>query len=534
MKRFLNDKSQLVQEAIDGLVRSSGGRLVRLDGYPHTKVVVRADWDRSKVAVLSGGGAGHEPAHAGFVGCGMLTGAISGEVFASPSVSAVLAAILEVTGDAGCLLVVKNYTGDRLNFGLAAERAKTMGKKVTMVIVGDDVALPDSPQPRGIAGTLFVHKIAGHHAEAGASLEDVTAAAQSAADATRSLGLSLSTCTLPGNEKDDPLGPDEVELGLGIHGEPGVEKIAMAPVRDLVRRVVERLPAEGPVAALVNNLGAVPPMEMAAITNELLQSAIGDNVELLIGPAPLMTSLEMNGFSISVLPLDDARRAALRSSVEPPAWPSVETVAAIETRALADTSTHATPSSDPAVRGVVEKVLAALVAAESDLDALDNKIGDGDAGSTLAGAAKLVESKLDAMPFADPRALLATLSETLTDHVGGSSGVLLAILLAAAAESWNGSWSKALAHGVEELEHYGGAKRGDRTMVDALEPALEALPTSLAAAATAARAGADATATMTTARAGRAAYARADVLEGVVDPGAEAVARVFEALGGGG
>ena len=145
MQRFLNSRDTIVTEAIDGLLSSSGGKsLARLDGYPHIKVVVRKDWDKSKVAVVSGGGAGHEPAHAGFVGAGMLTGAVSGEIFASPSVDAVLACIMAVTGAPGCLLIVKNYTGDRLNFGLAAEKAKRLGYAVEMVIVSDDIALaPD-------------------------------------------------------------------------------------------------------------------------------------------------------------------------------------------------------------------------------------------------------------------------------------------------------------------------------------------------------------------------------------------------------
>ena len=150
MTQFINAKDSLVTEAIDGLLRTGGGRLARLDGYPHIKVVVRADWDKSKVALVSGGGSGHEPSHAGFVGQGMLTAAVCGEVFASPSVEAVLAGILAVTGEAGCLLIVKNYTGDRLNFGLAAERARAFGLKVEMVIVDDDIALPDQPQARGV------------------------------------------------------------------------------------------------------------------------------------------------------------------------------------------------------------------------------------------------------------------------------------------------------------------------------------------------------------------------------------------------
>src|ERR1700753_3950583 len=172
MTHFLNDPSDAVTDSIDALIRLSGGRLTRLDGYPDIKVVRRAEPPVGQVALISGGGAGHEPTHAGFVGPGLLTAAVSGEIFASPSVEAVLAAIASVDTGAGCLLIVKNYTGDRLNFGLAAERARAAGHQVEMVIVSDDVALKDSTQPRGIAGTLFVHKIAGAVAESGASLAD--------------------------------------------------------------------------------------------------------------------------------------------------------------------------------------------------------------------------------------------------------------------------------------------------------------------------------------------------------------------------
>ncbi|MCY4260853.1 MAG: dihydroxyacetone kinase subunit DhaK, partial [Rhodobacteraceae bacterium] len=203
MNQFINQRDTIVTDAIDGLLRSSEGRLARLDGFPHIKVVIRTDRNPSHVALISGGGSGHEPSHAGFVGEGMLSAAICGDIFASPSVDAVLAGILAVTGAAGCLLIVKNYTGDRLNFGLAAERARALGLKVRMVVVGDDIALPDLPQPRGVAGTLFVHKIAGALAASGASLAAVADTAQRVAGQVRSIGMSLDTCTIPGSPRED-------------------------------------------------------------------------------------------------------------------------------------------------------------------------------------------------------------------------------------------------------------------------------------------------------------------------------------------
>ena len=167
MDHFINSKETIVTDAIDGFLLGRGNTITRLDGYPDIKVVVRSDWKKEKVALISGGGSGHEPAHAGFVGRGLLTAAVCGEIFASPSVDAVLAGILAVTGPSGCLLIVKNYTGDRLNFGLAAEKARALGLKVEVVIVDDDIALPNDIQARGIAGTVFVHKVAGAQAEQG-------------------------------------------------------------------------------------------------------------------------------------------------------------------------------------------------------------------------------------------------------------------------------------------------------------------------------------------------------------------------------
>ncbi|HEX8520469.1 MAG TPA: dihydroxyacetone kinase subunit DhaK, partial [Pseudonocardia sp.] len=198
MTHLVNDLDSVVTEAVDALVRSADGRLTRLDGYPDVKVVVRRERRADRVALVSGGGAGHEPAHAGFVGEGLLTAAVCGEIFASPSVDAVLAAIMAVTGDAGCLVIVKNYTGDRLAFGLAAERARALGRRVEVVTVADDVALPDAAQPRGLAGTLFVHKVAGALAESGAPLQEVAEAARRVAASVRTLGVSLSPVSIPG------------------------------------------------------------------------------------------------------------------------------------------------------------------------------------------------------------------------------------------------------------------------------------------------------------------------------------------------
>ena len=537
MKQFMNSKETLVTEALDGLIRTSNGRLARLDGYPHIKVVVRADWDRSKVALVSGGGSGHEPSHAGFVGQGMLTAAVCGDVFASPSVDAVLAGILAVTGKAGCLLVVKNYTGDRLNFGLAAERARAFGLKVSMVIVDDDIALPDLPQARGVAGTLFVHKIAGAMAEAGADLDAITTAARRIIDGAVSIGMSLDTCTVPGSPKEDRISAGKAELGLGIHGEAGIEQVDFSGARSAMQMVVEKLlrhAGSGDHVALLNNLGATTPLEMSVLAEELARSPLGDRVKWMIGPAPLMTSLDMHGFSVSLLPVTAQEVAHLAAPAAPPAWPPLATLTPVTTRPLPDglAPILPVPSPHPARRALLDRCCQALIACEADLNALDAKSGDGDTGSTLAGAARALHSALDRLPLADPTQLYRAIGMELSQTMGGSSGVLLAIFFAAAgdASASGKDWIGALSAGLDRVMQVGGAAPGHRTLIDALAPALAALPQGVAAAATAARAGADSTAQMTRAKAGRASYLSADKLAGYNDPGAEGVARLLETL----
>ena len=534
MAQFVNAKEALVTEALDGLLATSGGRLARLDGYPHIKVVYRADWDRTKVALVSGGGSGHEPAHAGFVGPGMLTAAVCGEVFASPSVEAVLAGILAVAGEPGCLLIVKNYTGDRLNFGLAAERARALGRKVEMVVVDDDIALPELPQPRGVAGTLFVHKVAGAAAEAGEALEQVAAKARAVVAKVASIGKSLDTCTVPGSPKEDRIPQGKAELGLGIHGEPGVEQVDFTGARAAMDIMLERLRPHlggGTRVALLNNLGSTTPLEMAVLAHALAESGIAQHV---VGPAPMMTSLDMHGFSVSMIEADEAELAALAAPVPMAAWPGMNRVVAVPVVPLPDglTPIEPIPSVNARTRAILVHVADLLIAAERKLNELDAKSGDGDTGSTLATAARALKGSLGRMPLADLTQLFPALGNELSQTMGGSSGVILAIYFNAAGDACaNGQTvHQALREGLRRVSEVGGARVGDRTMIDALAPALDALDRGLGAAAAAARAGADSTAAIHRAKAGRAAYVPEKNLRGHNDPGAEAVALLFEGL----
>ncbi len=538
MSQFINAKETTVTEAIDGTIRASGGELARLDGYPHIKVVVRTDWDKSKVALVSGGGSGHEPAHAGFVGEGMLTAAVCGDVFASPSVDAVLAGILAVTGPAGCLLIVKNYTGDRLNFGLAAERARAFGLKVNMVVVGDDIALPHLPQPRGVAGTLFVHKIAGAMAESGASLDDITTAAERVIASTKSIGMSLDTCWVPGSPKENRIPDGKAELGLGIHGEPGVEQVDYASAKQAMGAVTAKLSevmGDVPHVVLLNNLGGTSELEMAILANELMRSIIAKNLKLIVGPATMMTSLDMRGFSVSTYPLTAEDHAWLTVPCGPAAWPGCKAVTAIREVEMPDglRPIEPIPSTHDETADFITKCCKVLIAAESDLNALDAKSGDGDTGSTLAVAARALIAAQDRLPLADHTQLLRAIGQELSQTMGGSSGVLMAIFFTAAGDAASGGapMAQAFKAGLERMQKIGGANLGDRTMVDALAPALNALISAgIEQAAQAARKGADYTATLSSAKAGRSAYVSEEQLAGHKDPGAEAVARLFEGI----
>jgi ATP-dependent dihydroxyacetone kinase len=539
MAQFINAIETVVTDSLDGLLRSSGGsNLARLDGYPAIKVILRTDHKRDrKVAIVAGGGSGHEPAHAGFVGPGMLTAAVCGEVFASPSVDAVFAAIMAVTGKAGCLVIFKNYTGDRLNFGLAVEKARSLGRKVEVILVKEDIALPEIVQPRGIAGVMLVEKIAGHYAEKGLPLAKVAAIAQKVADGLVSLGLALSSCTLPGMGREDRIPKGKAELGLGIHGEPGVELVGFESAAKAAALVADKLfavvkPAAGYVL-LINNLGSTTPLEMGVIANEVLKGKHGKKIKLVCGPANLVTSLDMHGFSFSLLPLTPDYKTALLSPASPLVWPGVKIHAAPKLVKLPKEVKGNVwkASRNDALAEVVKRACAILQNAEAPLNALDARVGDGDTGSTIATAARHIAAHLNKMPLAKTDQFFAAVSDAMTRGMGGSSGVLLAIFFAAAsqASAKGTSWKAALQAGLDRMMEYGGANAGDRTMVDALLPALALLP-DMAKAARAARAGANATANMSRARAGRSTYVSADKLKGFNDPGAEAVALLLEGL----
>ncbi|WP_280768105.1 dihydroxyacetone kinase subunit DhaK [Salipaludibacillus daqingensis] len=320
MKKILNDVNAVVDEMLDGMVAAHPKELKRVEG---TTVVVRADAPvKGKVGIVSGGGSGHEPAHGGFVGKGMLDGAVAGEVFTSPTPDQVFEAIKAVDGGEGVLLVIKNYTGDVMNFEMAGELAEAEGIKVKQVVVNDDVAVEDSSFTsgrRGIAGTVFVHKIAGAMAESGASLDEVEAVANKVIKNVKSMGMSLSPCTVPAAGKPGfTLAENEMEIGTGIHGEPGVERTEVLPASDIVKTLFAKvdddlqLTSGEEVAVMINGLGSTPQMELYIMNHtlsKLLKEKDLNVTETIVGE--WMTSLEMAGASISVLRMDEQLKELL-------------------------------------------------------------------------------------------------------------------------------------------------------------------------------------------------------------------------------
>jgi dihydroxyacetone kinase len=538
-KLFFNERNTLVRDAIDGLIYSNHhNNLTRLDIDEHIRIVIRNDWDKSKVAIISGGGSGHEPAHAGFVGEGMLTAAVCGDVFASPSVEAVLNAILYVTGDAGCLLIVKNYTGDRLNFGLAAEKAKKLGCKVEMVIVDDDISIENSAQPRGIAGTVFVHKVAGYYAQQNASLEEVKRNAELCNENVHSIGVAVTSCRIPGEEIENRIPSGKAELGLGIHGEPGIGVIDIDHSRNVVELMAEKILAKTnnqKYALLINNLGGTSPLEMSLLTKDVVESPLGENMQYLFGPKAFVTSIDMKGFSLSCITLTEQFETALMAPVSVESWThgiTVNDVTPISVK-KASSSVEFAPSQSTVVEENVKQICSTVISLKSELNRLDALVGDGDTGSTFSSGALKVQQELKNknLPLADIQKLFEVVGEQLAISMGGSSGILLSIFFTAAGTHFgqNQDLPEALLSGLEQMKLFGGAKIGDRTMIDALEPALLAFKNEgLESAVAASKLGAESTAQMLEAKAGRSSYLGRDNLEGVKDPGATAVEKIFE------
>ncbi|XP_073295648.1 putative 3,4-dihydroxy-2-butanone kinase [Primulina huaijiensis] len=576
-KKLINDPIDVVTEFIEGLVETYPG-LQYLDGFPKVKVVLRADVSAAtydKVAVISGGGSGHEPAHAGFVGEGMLTAAICGDVFASPPADSILAGIRAVSGSMGCLLIVTNYTGDRLNFGLAAEQAKSEGYAVEMVIVGDDCALPPPrgiAGRRGLAGTIFVLKVAGAAAAAGLSLAEVAVEAKRASEMVGTMGVALSVCTLPGQVTSDRLGPGKMELGLGIHGEPGAAVADLQPVDIVVSHVLKQILSTetnyvpitrgSRIVLMVNGLGATPLMELMIAAGKavpVLQLEHGLAVDRVY-TGSFMTSLDMAGFSITVMKADQKILNRLDAPTKAPNWPvgadgrlpAKIPVPLPQSRSTKNDESSSRPQQlSPQgyiLEIAVEAAATAVINLKDSLNEWDSKVGDGDCGSTMfRGASAILEDMKKYYPLNDPAETMKEIGSSVRKVMGGTSGILYDIFFKAAYAQLKADcnpiviplhWANALEAAIVAVSKYGGASAGYRTLLDALIPASSVLKEKLTGgedpvdafvvSAEAAVAGAESTKSMR-AQAGRSSYVSADILASVPDPGAMAAASWYQA-----
>jgi len=577
-KHFINDPTKLVDSALNAVTLINPN--VALD--PDHKIVYRRPNDSHppQVSIISGGGSGHEPSFASMVGPGMLSAAVAGTIFASPSAEQDRRAITSRVQTAeGILVVVMNYTGDVLNFGMAVEKARASGTRVEMVVVGDDVGVGRTKAGkvgrRGIAGTVLVLKIAGALAAQGRSLEEVSQVAKLTADNLVSVGASLEHVHVPGRDltQDDKLELGEVEIGMGIHNEAGSGRGKM-DLPELVKKMLSQLldPSDADRAflnvnsnecvLLVNNLGGVSPLELGGITAEVV-SQLQENwsirpVRILAGT--FMTSLNGLGFSISLLNVANTNIGGpsmielLDADSEVTGWaaPIKKTTweaknKAVLTENAEDSAQQANPSGltiDPQVATkALTTALQTVIAAEADITRYDTVVGDGDCGIGLKRGAEAILSHIDEQPLReDIGSSLASIVNVVENVMDGTSGALYAIFLNALVKGLREQgpgdatpevWAKALKHSCDALSKYTPARPGDRTLIDALYPYVETLGQTgdVKKAADAARKGAEGTKGMK-ASLGRTVYVGGSLYEEVPDPGAWGLACFFTGLAG--
>ncbi|KAI7856764.1 dihydroxyacetone kinase [Circinella umbellata] len=578
-KHLVNDQENLVSESIQGLCYANP----HLRWIPSERVVCRADVEsvaQNQVTLIAGGGSGHEPGFAGFVGEGMLTAAVCGHVFASPSSSQILTAIERVQSPHGTLVIVLNYTGDCLNFGLAVERAKARGILVDMINVGDDAAIKNKSRVgrRGLAGTIVAAKVAGAMAaQKGSTLKQVRQAAEYVNKHSATLGVALDHCHVPGSTTVQKLPDDQIELGLGIHNEPGTSKLPLLSANELVRKMVTlltnqedqeraylKLSQNSPVVVLVNNLGGISPLELNLMVKETVQAVIQQNLEIKrVLSGTFLSSLNMPGVSISLLRLQDDSQEQnqlldlLDYNVMVPGWPRTSSISLPFTTNIAmtddnynkkqeanndtKTSTDNVDSRllENAIRGAAKNV----IEAEPEVTSFDTILGDGDCGITLKSAATAIIEALPKLPLDSGHGTMLALADIIERTVGGTSSAIYCIFLSAlgAGLSKYGSsnvaeWAKASSHALDALQSYTSARVGDRTLMDSLIPFVQVLSNTnnIDEATTAGRQGAESTRTLE-AHMGRASYiSTEDVKQAALpDAGAWGLAALLEGLNSG-
>ncbi|KAJ7144788.1 dihydroxyacetone kinase [Mycena crocata] len=585
-KHLLNDADTLVVDSLVGLCAVNN----QLSFDPPNKVVYKSKLDRSKVALICGGGSGHEPSHAGFVGEGMLSAAVCGSVFASPNSGQVRRGIDLVENDAGTLILVKNYTGDVLNFGLAAEQYAAEhaenSDKVKFIVVGDDVAVGKTQGGmvgrRGLAGVVLVYKIAGALAAQGASLDEVYNVAQWVAGRIGTIGVGLEHCHVPGTAPpSSSLSPTEIEIGLGIHNESGNKRLSpVPPLSELIPLLLDYITStadaeraflpfkndgKDEVVVLVNNLGGMSELEIGGVVRAAREEL--DKRQIVVArllSGTFMTSLNMPGFSLSLVLLprteeaDAPKQSVLLSLLDAPAQtPGWKWTAAAPPVTPTPLAPAASPSAKKSSSGsgiaaaqpaeflaALQRACAALVAAEPEITRMDTIAGDGDCGLTLKAGAQGVTKEIEAKNITGTDLVtdIVAIAKVAETAMGGTSGALYSIFFSALAQGIQASapgkpfvtpelWGAALTAALSKLYTYTRARPPSRTLVDPLSAFVTAYPQGFAEAVKAAAAAAERTKDVD-AKAGRSAYVDTAVLsrEKVADPGAWGVKTILEAL----
>ncbi|RLL37941.1 dihydroxyacetone kinase subunit DhaK [Acinetobacter cumulans] len=505
MKKLINNPENLVVEMCKGFVLAHP-ELAFTESH---KIISRKE-KHHNVALISGGGSGHEPAHAGFVGTGMLDAAVCGDVFASPSQIQIYKALQHVATDKGVLMIIKNYSGDMMNFQNGAALATDDGIKVDYVKVADDIAVKDSLYTvgrRGVAGTVFVHKIAGAAAAQGYELSRVKELAQKAADSVTSLGFAYTSCTVPA--KGTPtftLADDEMEYGVGIHGEPGIRREKILPSKKLAQRIVDDLFLDRPdlkeVAVLVNGFGTTPLQELYVFNHDVCQHLANKGIKIyrtFVGN--YMTSIDMNGASVSLLALDDELKTYLDAEASTPAFKMDGSPAlplefsnqnkTAERSINTDVETHpehAKISNEQFtienMRYVVDVMSACIIKNEVPFCELDAHAGDGDFGMSVAKGFKQLKREWHQLVQADRMdEFLLNCSMIIMEHCGGASGPIWGSAFRAASKAIKGKTTLSTADFADMLQaavkgiqvtgerSFGrGAVVGDKTLIDALVP----------------------------------------------------------------
>lgn len=509
MKKIMNSAETLVREMCNGMVMAHP-ELEFLNKY---KVVKKKNINEDKVTLISGGGSGHEPAHAGFIGKGMLDVAVCGDVFASPSQIQVYQAIKESKSNKGTLLIIKNYSGDMMNFKNAAHLATEDGIKVDYIKVDDDIAVEDSLYTvgrRGVAGTVLVHKIAGAASERGNSLEEVKRIAEKAASSVKSIGFAFTSCTVPA--KGTPtfeLGEDEMEYGVGIHGEPGIRREKIATADELAERMVNQLINEldyknEEIVVLINGFGATPLQELYLLNNSVFRELHKRGIKVcknFVGN--YMTSIDMAGASVSIMKLDDELKELVKDECDTPAFrvsnhmdiKEYEEVV-IEEKEVPVSYKVETCESFKEIKNekislnnmiyILDKMSEVIIDNEVPFCELDSHAGDGDFGMSVAKGFRMLKKewkdilKIENLNISE---FLNACSLVIMEHCGGASGPIWGSAFRAASKSVINKdeltvedfadMMQAAVLGIQKTgeRSFGrGAVVGDKTLIDALVP----------------------------------------------------------------